>query len=462
MSHQIDFHEIVGGDLEVPLLDGSTRRYVCLDNAASTPALRSVQKGVNRFMHWYSSIHRGAGFKSQLASWAYETSREMIVRFVGAEPAERVAIFGKNTTEATNKLANRFPFTEHDVLITSHMEHHSNDLPWRGHCRIERVRLTERGDIDLDHLENLLKQHSGNVKLVSVTGASNVSGIINPIHDIARLVHEHGAELFVDAAQLAPHREIRMGKKGEADCIDYLALSAHKMYAPYGTGVLIGWPEVFEQGTPDYPGGGTVKFVTADDVIWHDPPEKEEAGSPNVVGVIALGFAVRFLEQLGMDAVAEHEAVLTRKMISGLEKIERVEVYGSKSTETKVRLGVVPFNIRQMPHPMTAAILGCEFGIGVRHGCFCAHPYVQDLLNCPEAESEKYYSQILNNEPVDLPGLVRVSFGIYNTEEDVDVAVDAVTAIAAEKYQGKYEKDPERGGYWPEGYRPQYNDFFSF
>lgn len=462
MNSNIDSIKVVGCDLEVPLLNGSSKRYVNLDNAASTPVLQTVQEGVNRFMQWYSSIHRGAGFKSQVATWAYEEARKMLIRFLGGEPAERVAIFGKNTTDAVNKLANRFPFKENDILLSSLMEHHSNDLPWRRQAKVELIELDELGRIDINDLEQKLKKHAGRVPLVAVTGASNVSGIINPIYEMAELAHRHGAEIFVDAAQMAPHRKIEMGKKGNTAAIDYLALSAHKMYAPYGAGALIGWPDVFKKGEPDYTGGGTVKFVRSDDVLWRDPPDKEEAGSPNVVGVVALGLAAQVLNKVGMDWVAEHEGILTKRILKGLENLDKVEIFGTKSTDKNARLGVVPFNIKGMPHPKTAAILGCEYGIGVRHGCFCAHPYVQRLLNCPDTESDKFYNKILHGERVDLPGMVRLSFGIYNTEEDVDYTLNAIAEICAERYRGNYVVNTLHGDYWPEGFAPQFNDYFRF
>ncbi|MFQ5649155.1 MAG: aminotransferase class V-fold PLP-dependent enzyme [bacterium] len=457
-----ELRQIIGGDLSIPLLDGSLRRYINLDNAASTPVLKPVQEGLNRFVEWYSSIHRGAGFKSQLASWAYEEARKLVVSFLGGDPCERVAIFGKNTTEAVNKLANRYPFKSGDVLLTSLMEHHSNDLPWRRHVKVEWVGLDGDGRVDLNHLEAKLKQHEGKVPLVAITGASNVSGIINPIYKAADLAHKYGAQLFVDAAQLAPHRRINMGKRGEERAIDYLAISAHKMYAPYGTGALIGWPDVFLQGPPDYSGGGTVKFVNHEDIIWRDPPDREEAGSPNVVGVVALGFAVKTLGEIGMETVAEHECSLTERMLSGLEKIGQIELYGTRRTDPDFRLGVVPFNVSGMPHPKTAAILGCEFGVGVRHGCFCAHPYVKSLLDFSDDESDEFYEQILRGLPVELPGMVRISFGMYNQAGEVDFVLQAMEKISREAYRGNYILNPESGEYWPEGFAPRYHEFFSF
>lgn len=452
----------VGCDLEVPLLDGTRRKYVNFDNAASTPVLKPIQAGINRFMQWYSSIHRGAGFKSQVSTWAYEESKRLALDFFEASFGERVVIFGKNTTEAVNKLANRYSFRQGDVLLTTLMEHHSNDLPWRSRAQVERINVNEFGEIDLNEIADRLKSGRGRIRLVAITGASNVSGAIIPIYDVARLAHEYGAEIFVDAAQLAPHRKIKMGRRGDPDAIDYMAISAHKMYAPFGTGALIGWRETFEQGQPDYSGGGTVRFVTDDEILWADPPEKDEAGSPNVVGAVGLGFAIKMLSEIGMEEIAEHERILTEKTIQGLKPIENVEIYGPRTVDVNLRLGVVAFNIRKMPHSKTASILGCEFGIGVRHGCFCAHPYVKKLLNCPRSESDKILTAIRNNAPVEFPGMVRISFGIYNVPEEVEYAIEAIKKIAAGSYSGHYVMDTGRGEYWPEGFEPDYQNYFSY
>lgn len=453
---------VIGGDLEVPLLDGSHRQYVNFDNAASTPVLFPVQEGVNRFLKWYSSIHRGAGFKSQLSTWAYEEARHLIIDFLGGAVDEREVIFGKNTTEAVNKLANRFPFKENDLLLTTLMEHHSNDLPWRRRVHLERVRVDELGSIDMEQLEDKLKKYQGRIPLVAVTGASNVTGILNPIYEIAKLAHENGAEIFVDAAQLAPHRKINMGKKGDDRAIDYLAISAHKMYAPFGTGALVGWPDIFKQGAPDYSGGGTVQIVTEEDVFWRDPPDKEEAGSPNVVGVVALGLSVRLLNKVGLEKVAQHESHLIKRILKGLKQNEKIEIYGPQSSEVDSRLGVVPFNIKNLPHPKTAAILGCEFGIGVRNGCFCAHPYVKRLLKLSKSESDQLVSKIRKGERVDLPGMVRVSLGIYNTIDEVDYFWECVNEICAGNFHGDYVLDRTQGEYWPKGFEPSYRDYFSY
>ncbi|MFQ5340209.1 MAG: aminotransferase class V-fold PLP-dependent enzyme [Anaerolineae bacterium] len=445
--------EIVGIDQAVPLLNGSTRPYIYLDNAASTPTFRGVQHKVDEFLGWYASVHRGAGFKSLLSTEAYEQAREIVARFVGADPQTHCVIFGKNTTEAINKLANRMALRPDDVVISTVMEHHSNDLPWRPKAQIEYVGIRPDGSLDMDNLQQKLDRFNGRVKLVAVTGASNVSGFIPPIYDIAELAHEHGARILVDCAQLAPHRSINMGPIDSPQHLDFVSLSAHKMYAPFGTGALVGPKAFFQEGPPDYRGGGTVSIVTLDEVHWTEPPERDEAGSPNVVGAVALAASIRTLSQVGMDAIAAHEMELTSYVLSRLNRLAGVRVYGSHDPDRlDDRLGVIAFEVDGIYHGKVAAILGFEGGIGVRDGCFCAHPYVLELVGISDASHDDYKRRILAGDRSDLPGMVRVSFGCYNTLEEIDALVEMLERIIAGDYQGNYVVDKATGFYWPQGF----------
>jgi len=278
----------VGLETDVPLLDGSQSRYINLDNAASTPSLTSVLDTINQFMHFYSSVHRGTGFKSQLSTHAYEESRMAVMSFLGADPATHTCIFSKNTTEAINKLARRFPFTpQRNVVITSGMEHHSNDLPWRAAAHTVHVKLTPDGLLDEADFDAKIASYKNQVALVTITGASNVTGFLNPIYRLAQKAHAAGAQICVDCAQLAPHRQVEMRSLEDPTHLDYVTISAHKLYAPFGTGALIGRRDTFEGGDPDQKGGGTVEVVTLDSVVWAEPPDREEAGSPNTVGAVA-------------------------------------------------------------------------------------------------------------------------------------------------------------------------------
>ena len=245
---------IVGLDARLPLLDGRLAPYIHLDNAASTPPLRDVVDAVQRFLPYYSSVHRGAGFKSRVSTAAYDEAHDVIARFVGADSSTNTVIFGKNTTEAINKLAWRYRLDPLSVVISTEMEHHSNDLPWRGRALVVRARVTAEGRLDEDDLDRLLERYRGRVALVAVSGASNVTGFIQPIHRLARKAHAVGARILVDAAQLAPHRQIVMRPDADPEHLDFVVLSAHKMYAPFGTGALIGRRDLFLDGAPEHQG----------------------------------------------------------------------------------------------------------------------------------------------------------------------------------------------------------------
>ena len=233
-------------------------RLINLDYAASTPALRVVQQTVNRFLGWYSSVHRGAGFPSQLSTRVYEEAREMVGAFVGARADQHVVIFGPNTTWALNKLARRIPFAPSDVVVSTELEHHANDLPWRQVAHVVYIRIDAQGRLDEDHYAYLLRRFAGRVRLVTVSGASNVTGVIPPIHRLAEQAHAAGAEIAVDCAQLAPHRAIDIGDLADPAHLDYVAFSGHKLYAPFGAGALVGRRDTFAHGVPDTVGGGTV------------------------------------------------------------------------------------------------------------------------------------------------------------------------------------------------------------
>lgn len=453
-----------GTQVEVPVLNGSYRCYINLDNAASTPPLKSVQEAVNQFMDYYSSVHRGTGFKSQLSTHFYEAARRAVLDFVGANPDEHTCIFGKNTTEAINKLARRFPFSsERNIVLASGMEHHSNDLPWRAETKTIHINLTQEGYLDEKDFDMNLEKYGGQVALVAITGASNVTGYINPIHRLAEKAHEAGAQIVVDCAQLAPHRKVDMLSLEEPAHLDYVAISAHKLYAPYGIGALIGRRDTFENGDPDMTGGGTVEIVTLDQVTWTEPPERDEAGSPNTVGAVALATAIKSLESIGMQSVADHEAELTAHALDRLLEIPGVRIFGDRDPMSAgERLGVIPLQIQDRPHFLTAAILGYEYGIGVRSGCFCAHPYILHLLRLSEAEAESVRQQMLQGDKSSMPGLVRASFGLYNSTEEIDVFIEALEEIARGEYIGEYIQDRTTGEYSPRGWSPVFDKYFSF
>lgn len=428
---------VVGVNTPIPLSSGEYVTGINFDNAATTPPFTSVLQTVNNFSPLYSSIHRGTGYKSQYSSDFYDNSREIIGSFVKADLDTNTVIYVKNATEAINKLSNRLRSNSHkNVILSTEMEHHSNDLPWRSNYEVSYIAVDSNGRLSLKSLEYKLREYKDRVKLVAVSGASNVTGYLNPIHEIAEIAHKYRAKILVDGAQLVPHAELDMKPDSSPQHIDYLVFSAHKMYAPFGIGVLIGPKEVFSRGEPDYKGGGTIQMVTHDYVRWAVTPERDEAGTPNVIGVAALAEAIKTFNSIGMINIEKKEKALTEYALNRLKSVPGIQLYGN-TTDCSDRLGIIPFNIKDIPHRTVAAILSYEFGIAVRNGCFCAQPYVQKLLDIPKKEIRK---RIRYND-LPQPGMVRISFGIYNTQEEVDVLINALIQIykRSEYYLEKYK-----------------------
>lgn len=402
-----------------------------------------VQRIVEDFLPWYASVHRGTGYKSRLSTHLYDHARDVVMRFVGADPSTHTVVFVRNTTEALNLLAHRIALKTDGVVLTTSLEHHSNLLPWYRHPH-ELIELTASGRLDLDDLERRLKQHKGKVELVTVSGASNVTGLLPDMHFIARLAHAYGALLAVDAAQLAPHRPFSMGRLDDPDHIDVVAFSGHKLYAPYGSGALVVPIRLLTGGKPMLVGGGTVGLVTRSGISWATGPDLEEAGSPNVVGVVALSAALEILMHFGMQHVAEHERELTRYAVRRLQKIPGLTLYGPSwetvLAGTEDRLGVFSFNLEGHSYHEVAAIVAHEWGIAVRSGCFCAHLYVAHLLGIAEEEANEARERLIAALPVDLPGMVRASLGLGNTKEDIDRLACGLEAIARGDICGTYVK----------------------
>jgi selenocysteine lyase/cysteine desulfurase len=437
---------LVGDGLAVPCVDGQQRPYLNLDSAASASALPAVARRVEEFLPWYSSVHRGAGYKSRLATNAYEEARLAALRFAG-RPADGddIAVMVRNTTEAVNHLAYRFPLAPDDVVVTTVVEHHAMLLPWGRRCQRRFVECGSDGTFSVDDVIAALDA-SPRPKLLAVTGASNVTGWLPPLDAILAAAHERDLPVMVDAAQLAPHRPLPAAA-------DYIAWSGHKMYAPYGAGVLIGPRATFAEGDPFLAGGGAVDLVDLDEVSWTDPPEREEAGSPNVIGAVALDTAFAEFDRIGWKAIIEHDDSLVGPLRSGLAAIAGVRLLGPRPPE--VTLPLATFNVDGLHHALVAARLSAEYGIGVRHGCFCAHPYLLRLLDLTPAEVAEYRAAVLRHDRRQMPGAVRASAGLSTSQADVDRFLVAVAEIAAGKPAPvAYTQDPSTGDYWPEGTAP--------
>jgi len=432
---------LVGDGTPVPCLDGRRRPYLSLDAAASTAALPSVMKRVDEFVPWYSSVHRGAGYKSRLSTAAYEEAREAALTFAGRAGGDDVAIICRNTTEALNHLAYRLRLAPTDVVVTTVVEHHANLLPWARVATCRHVECGPEGTFSLEDVEAALDERP-RPALVAVTGASNITGWLPPVDTIIAAAHRRGVPVVVDAAQLAPHRRLYEGA-------DFVAFSGHKMYAPFGAGVLIGPRAAFADGDPFLAGGGAVDLVDLGEVVWTEPPEREEAGSPNVVGAVALHGAMDVLGDIGWEAIADHDRRLARQLRGGLASIPGVRLLGPSSGQET--LPVAAFTVEGIPHGLVAARLAAEEGIGVRHGCFCAHPYLMRLLGLSASEVATYRSEVRRGDRRHMPGAVRASCGINTTEGDVDRLLEALNRIAAgDPPLASYHQDARTGDFRPD------------
>jgi selenocysteine lyase/cysteine desulfurase len=445
---------LVGDDLSAPCIDGLERPYLSLDAAASTSALPAVAGRVAGFLPRYSSVHRGAGWKSQLATADYEAARAAALAFAGKGPdpgdhaGDAVAIICRNTTEAINQLAYRLRLEPDDTVVTTVVEHHANLLPWARLAQRRYVECGVDGTFDVDDVV-LALEDGPRPRLLTVTGASNVTGWLPPVDDIVAAAHERGVPVLVDAAQLAAHRPLPAAA-------DFLAWSGHKMYAPYGGGVLVGPRATFETGDPFLAGGGAVDLVDLDEVVWTDPPEREEAGSPNVVGAVALHAAIDELTRIGWPAIVAHDDALARRLRHGLAAVDGVRLLGPPvSTQT---LPVAAFVVEGVHHALVAARLSAEHAIGVRHGCFCAHPYLLRLLGLDADEVAEFRAAVLRGDRRDIPGAVRASAGLSTTAADVDRFLAAVADIAGgARPPVPYDQDPVTGDFWPRTEHPAWS-----
>jgi selenocysteine lyase/cysteine desulfurase len=435
--------QLVGDRVPVMCADGTERPYLSLDAAASTAPLPSVLAAVLDFLPWYSSVHRGAGHKSQVSTRAYEQARRAALAFAGhGQGDDHVAIICRNATDALNTLAYRLRLEPGDVVVTTVAEHHANMLPWVRAATCRYIECGGDGTFDLSDVEAALDQRPS-PRLLAITGASNVSGWMPPLEEIIAAARERHIPVAVDAAQLAPHRPLPAGA-------DFLAWSGHKMYAPFGAGVLTGPRRVFSDGDPFLVGGGAVDLVQLDEVLWTEPPDREEAGSPNVAGAVALHAAISTLTGIGWPALTAHERRITATLRGGLAAIPGVRLLGPGPGAPT--LPVATFTVEGVPHGLVAARLAAEDAIGVRHGCFCAHPYLVRLLGLSVEHVDRYREQLRRGDRSQMPGAVRASAGINTSEQDVRRLLRAVTRIASgDPPPAGYRQEPGTGDFRPDG-----------
>ncbi|MFI6468667.1 MULTISPECIES: aminotransferase class V-fold PLP-dependent enzyme [unclassified Streptomyces] len=431
---------VLGRDVTVPLVTGGEVTYAALDYAASAPALQRVWDDVAAYAPYYGSVHRGAGYLSQLSTDLFENSRETVAEFLDCRPGDQI-VFTRSTTDSLNLLAQVIP-ANCEVFVFE-TEHHASLLPWRD-ARVTYLNAPRTPQQAVETLERALADRDPyGPALVCVTGASNVTGELWPVRELAAAAHAHGARIVLDAAQLAPHHPVSVR---ELD-VDWIAFSGHKLYAPFGSGVLAGRADWLQESEPYLAGGGASKKVArrADggvDVEWHTTAARHEAGSPNVIGVYSIASACKALTEAGFDSLVERERHLIAKVRAGLAEVPEVRVL-SLFGDDAPRVGVISFVVDGWNSSHFAAALSAEYGIGVRDGLFCAHPLVRTLLGsdpqdpgecgAPEAEPGE---RSLN--------AIRVSFGAGTPDEHVDRFVRAVRELVTQGAKWQYRTESGR------------------
>jgi cysteine desulfurase / selenocysteine lyase len=432
----------IGLQTEYQLADGSVGTRTYLDSAASNLRLEVADRFVRSALEHYANTHSQLHFGARVMTSLYHEAHQVVLDFVNAGPDYTAIFCGYGVTGCLNRmarvLAERRP--DRDVVITTIMEHHANDLPHRKHVGnvvhipVEKDPDGNAGRVDMAALRQAVSEYGDRLNYVAVTAASNVTGILNPVHDIARIAHEAGALIVVDAAQSAAHLPIFIDGGDVSEHLDVVCLSGHKIYTPGSPGVIVARKDLFSSVEPQEVGGGIVSFVdTAQYHIVDTLPDREETGTPNLPGSLALAATLHTLGRIGMDLVEADERDLTQYALSRLERIDGLHLYGSHRLEVADRIGVITFNLDGLPHGLVTAVLNDYFAIAVRNECFCAQPFVRQLLGIADERGIAPEACFDTCSQTEQPGMVRISFGVYNTRQDVDRAVSALKEIIARK-----------------------------
>jgi cysteine desulfurase / selenocysteine lyase len=435
---------------KVKTLDGKEIKYVNLDNGATTTPFAAVKEYVNEMLDSYGSVHRGSGQKSLISTREYDASRDVIRNFVGAS-SQNYVIFAKNTTEAINGTATLWAKIPGKILV-SDIEHSSNLLPWVTNDQVIQYRTQPDGSVELAEIEKILKAHQNKpkteqIKLLTITGASTITGYRPPIYEIAALVHRYGIKMFADVCQLVQHERVDMRPDDDPSHLDFVAFSGHKMYAPYGTGILVGPKEFFDSFHPYQIGGGNLPYITRDLQIKRFYTERaHDPGTPNAMGAISIARAIQIIDGVGREEIARYEHSLVEYTFTRMQQIPGVKVHISGDTLAHV----IPFDIEGFDGRLVGEILAQEYGIGVRAGAFCTYEYIRKLKNISDEQDHQIAAEVDRGITRNIPTIIRASFAVYNTFEDCDRFLNAISEIArngVEHYLAHYHQE-EMSGTW--------------
>ena len=423
-------------------------RYINLDNAATTPPLKEVEKYVHKYLSTYGSVHRGAGIKSQISTDIYEQSKQTIKKFTNARKDDYI-IYTANTTGAINSLAYFFSFLPGKIAV-SEIEHSSSWLPWvkdegikslgtkrfnlkqlkkinqsiqiLGNKQVIQYRVNDKFEFDLDSIENLLKKEM--IKALILTASSNITGYCPPIRKIGKLAKKYNAYFIVDACQYLQHHKINIKEDG----IDFLVASGHKFYAPYGGGFLIGPKKFLDCFLPYQIGGGNLpyidqknRFIRYKNQLAHDP------GTPNAIGAISMAKALKCIAKIGIKNIEKYEHNLAVYAYRKLSKNKKIKLHVSKKHVSTV----LPFTIEGKCQKEIAQKLNDDYGIGVREGSFCVYNVIRKLKGIKD--DTKIANEVKKGITKNIPSVIRASISLCNTKKDIDIFTKAINEITNEK-----------------------------
>lgn len=470
---------------KLKLLNGKSVRYVNLDNAATTAPFLRILEEVTKELNEYGSVHRGAGEKSKISTEKYEEVRNTIRKFVNA-PKEDYVVFVSNTTAGMNQLAYFFSLIKGKILV-SDIEHSASLLPWvfhegrrvnsdqismkevlkgetenlnkeilqEGNKRVITYRTTRDFSFDLKDVERIFKENYGknddeHIKVLVVTGASNVTGYKPPIEQLSKLAHKYGALIVVDACQLLQHEKIDM-KKGD---LDFVVFSGHKMYAPFGSGAIIGKKIILDAFWPYMMGGGNFPYISSEgEVLRFKKEQAHDPGTPNYVGARAIHFAIKEFGEIGLQNIKNYEHYIVKRAFEELEKLEGVTLYITKTKSGEIDRSLITFNLRGFYPKLVSEILNKEYGIGTRAGSYCVYEFSRRIHEITHEQDKIITREVKSGKTANIPGSVRASFSFTNNLEDANRLVLAIREIIKKGpagYKNKY-KNNELSGDWTYG-----------
>lgn len=458
------YDQFIGLETAYQLADGNSCRRIHLDGAASPLMMKSARDGRDALIPHYSNSHSNSHTSAHISAQAMNWARNTILNVCGVDANDYALVaLGHGTTAVINNIARRLRArqVEKPIVLVSSMEHHANDLPHRQQSEnVIHIPLmgefAQAGEVDLVALEQLLKLHNGKVNYVTVSGISNVTGIVNPIAEISALAHKYDALFLLDAAQMAAHMPLNISKLD----IDFVAFSGHKVYCASSPGIMIAKIDLLRAYPSDEVGGGIVSRVSYQQANFVDDyPLREQAGTKDILGIYSLAKVMQELDTIGFNSIQSHNEELWQYAYNSLSTIPGMYIYGES---TRPRIGALSFNITNIDHGLVASILSDYFGIALRNECFCAQPYVSsmikqmlwdvDLSDVADEQQETYINR--------KRGMVRASFSLYNNGGDIDFLVRALSQIISQINEySKYYVALDDGSYSHKTFTVNWQDY---